>query len=803
MTPPTRRPVGEEWREEGERRGRTVKEGVGCQEEAIQGSDYSGTANTTTGGLTCQAWSVQEPHEHGYSHYGDHNYCRNLDGNAGGVWCYTTDPDTRFEECPVTLCLKQTVKVLDFSMDVDQGTDSNTRSSATMEKEDLPPSFTICTAYKVEAWTTELSAANMFILKDDDGYWWGYVLLYAASDSTYYEVYLGPTTLVATTSTLYFPLQWTRVCVSLDSDSAMVRLVVDGQMLGQKEYKVEEDLYKPTNLAILLVYPGLVSSLNMFFSALSLERMVGLTTAGGEECGALGDYLSWEEVEWTLNSAARMLELNPSEGACIESKVQVFTAVFKYHDDCMEHCQKIGHGRSPPVGTLQQWETFTREVDAITPDTSIFLFMCLAAKEGTEGDMERLPHWPETIEVNETVWRDYYTGERMEEFARPWFSNHDAWLGDEFNCLGLDTRQPWEMSWNEFHCNSYEMTCPCQYQQQPILRLRGLCSGSGLETFDKFLGTLYTPVQLPGDPANMLLVGGVNTRIEYDKINRQWTMTDARFSVTATSRASKLSYVLGKHKWNITNDVYECHEGQPYTAQLKLTGCDQEGEFTCDDGQCVRMEQRCDQVVQCRDKSDEVNCQILALESSYNKRVPPITTVSATNFTVVPVPVNVSLLLMKVVEIEEVDHSIHFQFQINLEWKEMRATYLNIKSDTSLNTLTDDDISQLWLPLVIYGNTDQKETTRLGSPWEWRTIVTVNREGEFTRSSLEEVDEAEIFKGGENRLTMYQTYTHEFQCVYQLTRYPFDTQVTYSWNMMTIHPTLDMQNRDDIGYYGS
>ena len=200
-------------------------------------------------------------------------------------------------------------------------------------------------------------------------------------------------------------------------------------------------------------------------------------------------------------------------------------------------------------------------------------------------------------------------------------------------------------------------------------------------------------------------------------------------------------------------------------------------------GGSVRMEQRCDQVVQCRDESDEVNCRRLILKSSYEKTIPPITTISATNFTVVPVPVNISLLLMKVVEIEEVDHSIHLQFQIILEWKETRATYLNLKSDTSLNTLTDEDINHLWLPLVIYDNTDQKETTRLGAMWEWSTTVTVTREGEFTRSGMEVVDEVEIFQGGENRLTMYQTYTHEFQCVYQLTRYPFDTQVRFGYDL--------------------
>ena len=103
--------------------------------------------------------------------------------------------------------------------------------------------------------------------------------------------------------------------------------------------------------------------------------------------------------------------------------------------------------------------------------------------------------------------------------------------------------------------------------------------------------------------------------------------------------------------------------------------------------------------------------------------------------------------------------------------------YLNLKNQTSLNSLTDEEISHLWLPLIVYDNTDQKEVTRLGENWEWATRVTVTREGDFSRSDIEEVDEAEIFEGAENRLTMNQTYTWEFQCQYMLQRYPFDTQV--------------------------
>ena len=45
---------------------------------------------------------------------------------------------------------------------------------------------------------------------------------------------------------------------------------------------------------------------------------------------------------------------------------------------------------------------------------------------------------------------------------------------------------------------------------------------------------------------------------------------------------------------------------------------------------------------------------------------------------------------------------------------------------------------------------------------------------------LPPLHEAELFEGAENRLTMNQTYTWEFQCQYELANYPFDAQVTDS-----------------------
>ena len=347
--------------------------------------------------------------------------------------------------------------------------------------------------------------------------------------------------------------------------------------------------------------------------------------------------------------------------------------------------------------------------------------------------------------------------------------------------MDAKTNYRWNISWEEWECHSFDNACPCQYPRQPLLRLRGLCKDSAIAD------TLFTLKQLPKDPDNLMILGKTTTQIMYNNEGSHWRLNDAKSDVTAVSRSPKVSYLLGKHNWTVSNDAFECSGGNPYVTTLKLTGCDG-SEFTCYDGQCIRMGERCNQVPNCRDKSDEKGCQLIALEDGYNRNIPPIMRPALGGSS--PTTVIISMVLMKVVDIDEVDHSIHLQFQISLRWRENRAKFQNLKDKTSLNALTDDEIQRLWLPLVIYDNTDQKESTRLGWVNEWTTRVTVARESNFTRAGLDEVDEAEIFEGAENNLTMIQTYTHEFQCQYRLQRYPFDTQVNVKiiWTLLRRKP---------------
>uniref|UniRef100_A0A673JFD0 Hepatocyte growth factor-like protein n=1 Tax=Sinocyclocheilus rhinocerous TaxID=307959 RepID=A0A673JFD0_9TELE len=73
-----------------------------------KGEDYRGKVSTTKSGRTCQQWWSKFPHDHRWTPSATNglelNYCRNPDGDPIGPWCYTTDPERRYESCDIPQC---------------------------------------------------------------------------------------------------------------------------------------------------------------------------------------------------------------------------------------------------------------------------------------------------------------------------------------------------------------------------------------------------------------------------------------------------------------------------------------------------------------------------------------------------------------------------------------------------------------------------------------------------------------------------------------------------------------------------
>ena len=694
------------------------------------------------------------------------------------------------------------ISAIDVSGDVDHKPDNNGEfTSGYITKPGMPADWTFCGAFRVKAWNGKAQTTGLVQLNKENDRMWMYFYL---AGSNFGEPFVSETRFYGRaglayfdlkTPTVWFPHEWLRICMALNTVTGRVTIVSNGEVLTDQIYQtaLEPDADRPTTLKMQVgaeydgyeiptEHTGQYSNLNMFSTPLATARMVAMTLAGGEECGAPGDLLSWQEEmgDWKMLSQAKMVQMvGELEGPCRrESKINIFTAVFEDQNDCMQHCKKMGNGRAPPVRTAQELKFLQDEVLAITPDKSVLPWTWVSA----------------TDEEEEFVWRDSYTGEVTDYVAFPWYPGHDGRFGRDENCIIWYIELPFDIGWGEkacaaprtkvwacpchhhhhYHHHNHHhhhhhqvWACPCQYDQQPVLRLRGLCGGA-----DSIVDRSYRSRQLASNPNDLFLLGDAKTIIQYNDSSSKWILTDARSSVTAVSLSSKLSYVLGRHEWEVTGDVYLCNAGRPYRTLLKLSGCSK-GEFTCNDGQCVTMEQRCDQIPNCRDASDEVDCRLLKLNNNYNKKVPPIIPGGGDGF--IKTQVDISIVLLKIVSMAEVQHKIDFKFTIILEWKENRASYQNLKKKTSLNALTDDEIKLLWLPYVVYANTDMAEAVQLGDGL--KTTIVVSREGDFTRSGLEVIDETDYFQGAENKLSMYQTYTKEFQCQYNLQRYPFDTQV--------------------------
>ncbi|XP_071132772.1 plasminogen-like [Mytilus edulis] len=71
----------------------------------LLGASYNGTLSVTISGRTCQPWGSQTPHKHLFTKISDqYNYCRNPSLDYPGPWCYTTDPNVKYEYCPIYLC---------------------------------------------------------------------------------------------------------------------------------------------------------------------------------------------------------------------------------------------------------------------------------------------------------------------------------------------------------------------------------------------------------------------------------------------------------------------------------------------------------------------------------------------------------------------------------------------------------------------------------------------------------------------------------------------------------------------------
>lgn len=158
---------------------------------------------------------------------------------------------------------------------------------------------------------------------------------------------------------------------------------------------------------------------------------------------------------------------------------------------------------------------------------------------------------------------------------------------------------------------------------------------------------------------------------------------------------------------------------------------------------------RCNGKNECPDRTDEESCQIFKPDSTYLKDVPPEPSEGEL------AEVLITIDVLSILEISEVNSYIQLQLNIKLSWVDNRITMFNLKKDKDVNTLTMELRGQIWIPEIVFFNTQSKEE----SLNDEKAFVTVERLGNFSVTDDSALSNAHVYQGAENPIAISRTYS--------------------------------------------
>ena len=99
-------------------------------------------------------------------------------------------------------------------------------------------------------------------------------------------------------------------------------------------------------------------------------------------------------------------------------------------------------------------------------------------------------------------------------------------------------------------------------------------------------------------------------------------------------------------------------------------------EFGCNDGSCIPIWQRCNELQDCQDASDELGCTTVAIdEGKYRREKPPV------QLSGKPTSVKADIWVLSLSSFRELEMTFKVRIKITLTWLDNRLEFLNLKEE--------------------------------------------------------------------------------------------------------------------------
>ena len=137
------------------------------------------------------------------------------------------------------------------------------------------------------------------------------------------------------------------------------------------------------------------------------------------------------------------------------------------------------------------------------------------------------------------------------------------------------------------------------------------------------------------------------------------------------------------------------------------------------------------------------------------------------------VKVELSVRLQSILNLDEIGQIMFVKYVLLAKWTDPGLKFHNLKIDANQNVLSEIEWSRIWVPRVIFDNTEATEKSIMDEDAIIRVLA--NENFIHTTTDIHHHQNIYVFDGKNTNLEKSRAYNTEFLCKYSMAWYPFDS----------------------------